>query len=111
MGAKKKEQQRNKNNPNKPAATSSSPKNDKPLANGLSNGIATDHSELTEEELLCRKFDEDARISSEARAVTGVWGLHAKSRDIKIDNLSLPFYGAELIKDTRLELSVGNKYG
>merc|ERR1711972_26238 len=34
-----------------------------------------------------------------------------KSRDIKIDNFSITFYGAELLRDTRLELNCGNRYG
>merc|ERR1719309_910443 len=33
------------------------------------------------------------------------------ARDIKIDNFSVTFYGAELLQDTKLELSVGNRYG
>jgi len=100
-----------KNKQNSPPAPQPIKDNNKtkpvPTENGLTNGIA----ELTEEELLCMKLVEDARISSEARAVTGVWAAHNKSRDIKIDNFSLTFYGAELLKDTRLELNCGNKYG
>ena len=30
-------------------------------------------------------------------------------RDIKIDNFSVTFYGAELLQDTKLELSCGNR--
>lgn len=33
------------------------------------------------------------------------------SRDIKIDNVSVTFHGVELLQDTRLELSCGQKYG
>merc|ERR1719221_489153 len=33
------------------------------------------------------------------------------ARDIKIDNFSVTFYGANLLQDTKLELSVGNRYG
>ena len=33
------------------------------------------------------------------------------SRDIKIDNFSVTFHGAELLQDTRVELSVGQRYG
>jgi len=112
--AKRKEAIKNKQNT--PAATVQSNTNKdgnstqksspKGKENGLTNGV-----KLTEEELLCAKFEEDARISAEARAVTGVWAAHAKSRDIKIDNFSITFYGAELLRDTRLELNCGNKYG
>merc|ERR1711899_150450 len=47
----------------------------------------------------------------EARACTGVLGIHPMARDIKIDNFSVTFYGANLLQDTKLELSVGNRYG
>ena len=62
-------------------------------------------------EILCQKLEREARLSKEARACTGVSVLHAKSRDIKIDNFSVTFYGAELIQDTRLELNCGRRYG
>jgi ATP-binding cassette subfamily F protein 2 len=38
-----------------------------------------------------------------------VLGIHPLARDIKIDNFSVTFYGAELLQDTKLELSVGNR--
>ena len=49
------------------------------------------------------------RLSAEARACTGVLGIHEMARDIKIDNFSVTFYGANLLQDTKLELSVGNR--
>jgi len=105
--AKRKEQLKNKTTaqPTKVDGNSKSA----PKENGITNGVET--VELTEEELLCKQLEEDARLSSEARAVTGVWAAHQKSRDIKIDNFSITFYGAELLRDTRLELNCGNKYG
>ena len=39
----------------------------------------------------------------------GVLGIHPLARDIKIDNFSVTFYGAELLQDTKLELSCGNR--
>lgn len=33
------------------------------------------------------------------------------SRDIKIDNFSVTFHGTELLQDTKLELSCGQRYG
>ena len=33
------------------------------------------------------------------------------SRDIKIDNFSVTFHGAEMLQDTKLELSCGRRYG
>jgi len=73
-----------------------------PAKNGLS---------LTYEEELCLQLEEEARCATEARACTGSLGIHALARDIKIDNFSVTFYGAELLQDTKLELSVGNRYG
>merc|ERR1719295_266176 len=70
-----------------------------------------DTSNLTYEEELCRKLEEEARLSAEARSCTGVLGIHHMARDIKIDNFSVTFYGAELLQDTKLELSCGNRYG
>lgn len=108
--AKRKEALKNKSNAPSTAQSTKDGNSTKsePKENGLTNGAPV---EMTEEELLCAKLEEDARISSEARAVTGVWAAHAKSRDIKIDNFSVTFYGAELLRDTRLELNCGNKYG
>jgi len=50
-------------------------------------------------------------MATEARACTGVLGIHPLARDIKVDNFSVTFYGAELLQDTKLELSCGNRYG
>lgn len=76
------------------------------FVNGASNG-----NKETEEEELCRRLDEEANMAAEARACTGVLGIHPMSRDIKIDNLSVTFHGSELLQDTRLELSCGQRYG
>merc|ERR1719239_1761822 len=46
-------------------------------------------------------------MATEARACTGVLGIHPLARDIKIDNFSGTFYGAELLQDTKLELGCG----
>jgi len=74
--------------------------------NGTANG-----KPLTSEELLVMALEDEARNATEARACTGVLGIHPMARDVKIDNFSVTFYGAELLQDTKLELSVGNRYG
>ena len=43
-------------------------------------------------------FIVDFRLAAEARACTGVLGIHPQARDIKIDNFSVTFYGAELLQ-------------
>lgn len=62
-------------------------------------------------EILCAKLEEEARISSEARACTGASAVHPRSRDIKMDNFSITFFGSELLQDTMLELNCGRRYG
>jgi len=76
-----------------------------------STPVVTDGVPLTYEEELCKQLEEEARLAAEARACTGVRGIHEMARDIKIDNFSVTFYGANLLQDTKLELSVGNRYG
>lgn len=60
--------------------------------------------------MLCKKLEEDMRIAAEARSCTGVLGVHPRSRDIKIDNFSITFHGAEMLQDTRLELNCGRRF-
>jgi ATP-binding cassette subfamily F protein 2 len=80
-----------------------------PETNGAESSPAP--TNLTYEEELCQKLEDEARLAAEARACTGVLGIHPMARDIKIDNFSVTFYGANLLQDTKLELSVGNRYG
>lgn len=68
-------------------------------------------TQMTYEEELCHRLEEEARLAAEARACTGVLAVHPLSRDIKIDNLSVTFHGSELVTDSKLELSTGNRYG
>ncbi|XP_023320986.1 ATP-binding cassette sub-family F member 2 isoform X2 [Eurytemora carolleeae] len=80
----------------------------------ITNGVSKEKTPdvpLTYEEELCLRLQDEARLAAEARACTGVLGIHPQARDIKIDNFSVTFYGAELLQDTKLELSVGNRYG
>merc|ERR1712218_739776 len=94
------------------------------VSNGATNGDAKSNSNskestpvvnngvtLTYEEKLVMALEEESRMATEARACTGVLGIHPLARDIKIDNFSVTFYGAELLQDTKLELSCGNRYG
>ncbi|XP_037034060.1 ATP-binding cassette sub-family F member 2 [Bradysia coprophila] len=76
--------------------------------NGTTNGQPV---ELTEEELLCAKLEEEARISAEARSCTGTSAVHPRSRDIKMSNFAITFFGSELLQDTTLELNCGRRYG
>ena len=112
--AKKKEAAKVKGG-KKNVAKEGSPANDDsgtstPRQNGSSsvNGAAKDVP-LTYEEELCKRLEEEAALAADARACTGVLGIHPMSRDIKIDNLSVTFHGSELLVDTKLELSVGQR--
>lgn len=66
---------------------------------------------LTEEEELVAKLEHDMELNAEARSCTGVLGIHPRSRDIKIDNFSITFHGAEILTDTKVELNCGRRYG
>ena len=54
--------------------------------------------EIVFSEELCRLMEEEANLAAEARACTGVLGIHPMSRDIKFDNFSVTFHGAELLQ-------------
>merc|ERR1712012_881220 len=113
--AKKKEAAKQKGG--KKATTNTAEQNG--VANGKeSNGIdsingskANSSEPTTYEEELCARLEEEANLAAEARACTGVLGIHPMAKDIKIDNFSVTFHGAELIVDSKVELSCGQKYG
>lgn len=62
-------------------------------------------------EALCLKLEAEAKMNSEARSCTGTLAVDPRSRDIKIANFSITFYGSELLQDTLLELNCGRRYG
>lgn len=108
--AKKRDAQRKKDARNKKIAQVSTTTK-KPTTNGTTNGCAEVEREMTEEEILCAKLEEEARISAEARSCTGSLAVHPRSRDVKIANFSITFFGSELLQDTMLELNCGRRYG
>merc|ERR1712223_145922 len=73
------------------------------------NGAAKESK--TYEEELCDRLEKEAALAADARACTGSLAIHPMARDIKIANFSVTFHGAELLVDTKLELSVGQRYG
>lgn len=105
--AKKRDAQRKKDARNKKIQQIPSTKK---ATNGTTNGQPLDR-EMTEEEKLCAKLEEEARISAEARSCTGSLAVHPRSRDVKIANFSITFFGSELLQDTMLELNCGRRYG
>lgn len=109
--AKKRAQQKKKeqaNSRNKKAI----PKVDNNVENGTAtNGSAKDDRELTTEEALCLKLEAESQMNAEARSCTGTLAVHPRSRDVKIENFSITFYGSELLQDTLLELNCGRRYG
>lgn len=105
--SKKREQQRKKDARTKKVV--GAPKKEENGVNGT-NGV-NGKTEMTEEEELCLKLDQEARINAEARSVTGTLAVHPRSRDVKIENFSITFFGAELLLDTMLELNCGRRYG
>ncbi|XP_068228981.1 LOW QUALITY PROTEIN: ATP-binding cassette sub-family F member 2 [Palaemon carinicauda] len=77
----------------------------------MTNGVNGTDAPLSAEEMICRKLEEDMRIAAEARSCTGVLAIHPRARDVKIDNFSITFHGNEMLKDTKLELNCGRRYG
>lgn len=51
------------------------------------------------------------KLQLSERACTGVLASHPAARDIKIDNFSITFHGVEILRDTKLELNCGRRYG
>ncbi|PSN43831.1 ATP-binding cassette sub-family F member 2 [Blattella germanica] len=123
--AKKKQQQKKKeaakarqagrkapgttNNANNKAENGSAEKDQSPGPE--MNGSGENGIDISTEEALCRKLEADAKLNAEARACTGSLAVHPRSRDVKIDNLSISFHGHELLQDTTLELNCGRRYG
>lgn len=106
---KKKEAAKSRNK--KPVTKVDGPRDDKessPTTNGATNGGTV---ELTVEEALCLKLEAEAKMNAEARSCTGSLAVHPRSRDIKIANFSITFFGSELLQDTLLELNCGRRYG
>jgi ATP-binding cassette, subfamily F, member 2 len=104
--SKKKEMQRKKDARNKKV---NGGKTETKAEDGTSSTNGVEKKEMTEEEMLCAKLEEEARINMEARSCTGTLATHPRSRDIKIENFSITFYGAELLQDTMLELNCGRR--
>ena len=77
-----------------------------PVGGASSNGKT---AEMTYEEELCSRLEEEARLAADARACTGNLAIHPMSRDVKISNMSITFHGVELLVDTKLEFSVGQR--
>ncbi|XP_076055990.1 ATP-binding cassette sub-family F member 2 [Oratosquilla oratoria] len=109
-GAGKKVQKEDTNDGSKssPSESAKGSRETTPALNGVSNGNSEN---LSAEELLCQKLEEDLRIAAAARSCTGVLGIHPRARDIKIDNFSITFHGSEMLQDTKLELNCGRRYG
>lgn len=109
---KKKEQAKARQSGKKVANMEENGVEESGTTNRVQNGISNGASEpLTEEEKLCQKLEEEAKLAASSRACTGALGVHPRSRDIKIDNMSITFHGCELMRDTKLELNCGRRYG
>ncbi len=49
--------------------------------------------------------------NAHARSCAGVLASHPRSMDLKVDALTVTFYGREIVTDTLLELNMGRRYG
>jgi len=94
-----------------------------PITNGT-NGTREDMAPTSSD--FCSAEDGDSKFSAQdvekmladleisntnARSSTGVLASHPQSRDIKVEQVTLNFYGGELLADTKLELTFGHRYG
>lgn len=85
-------------------------KKEAPETNGASNGKASNGAAANGVISIINGLEE-VDLAAEFRSCTGVLASHPDSRDIHIQGLSITFHGAELIKDTTLELNCGRRYG
>ncbi|CAN7997992.1 unnamed protein product [Ixodes pacificus] len=111
--AKKKEALKSRNQPKKAVKNETNGDTQEIIENGDAaelNGINGNDISDAERELI-RRLEEDMRLNAAARACTGVLAVHPRSRDVKIDNLSITFHGVEILTDTKLELNCGRRYG
>ncbi|KAI3652188.1 hypothetical protein MP228_003491 [Amoeboaphelidium protococcarum] len=58
-----------------------------------------------------QKSQEEILNSHIARTTTGVLASVPSSRDVKIEQFSMQFYGKKLIENTTIEFTVGRRYG
>jgi ATP-binding cassette subfamily F protein 2 len=49
--------------------------------------------------------------NAQARAVAAVLASQPKSRDLKVEQLTITFHGREIVTDTTLEINQGRRYG
>jgi ATP-binding cassette subfamily F protein 2 len=68
------------------------------------NGASADIDDL-------RSQLDDLDLAAKHRAVTGVLASHPDSRDVHLDGFTITFHGAELVKDAKVELNCGRRYG
>lgn len=74
------------------------------------NGVVTNGATKTGVAKLTKELD-NMDLAAEYRSCTGVLTSHPDARDVHIDSVTLTFHGVELLKDTRLELNCGRRYG
>lgn len=102
--AKKKEAQRAKF-----SSTSKGATNGTEPADVIKDKLIEENGDCVDE--LTAMLERDLELAAQARSCTGVLGIEAASRDIKVDNLSITFHGFEILNETRLELNYGRRYG
>jgi len=90
-----------------------------PIANGTKEPTPTSSDFISAEDGDSKFSAQDVEkmladleiTNANARSSTGVLASHPLSRDIKIEQVTLNFYGGELLTDTKLELTFGHRYG
>jgi len=87
----------------KGSSAPAAPKIEQP-ANTYTSGLSADDPKV--QDLLA-----NITITSAAASADAASGSNARSRDIRVENLSVLFHGRELVKETTLVLNYGRRYG
>lgn len=94
------------------AKYNSKKKNTKPEENAEleQNGYSETNGASADVDGLRSQLD-DLDLAAKHRAVTGVLASHPDSRDVHLHGFTITFHGAELVKDAKVELNCGRRYG
>lgn len=107
--AKKKEAQKSRNQPAGKTSTTTNGTTNKSSNSVNQDKLIESNGDCVDK--LTAMLERDLELAAQARSCTGVLGISAQSRDIKVDNLSITFHGVEILNETRLELNYGRRYG
>ena len=93
----------------KKAATKSGKK---PAVNGTTKAPETNGTDIDVEiDAAAAVLQKIELENAQARSVAAVLASQPKSRDLKVEQLTITFHGREVVTDTTLEINQGRRYG